>query len=198
MNAGLFNARRQAIGRLSALTALTALAIGSRRVAAHNDAGKVVPPLNAPALPLTMHDGSKSSLVKAFGGRPTAVQLMFTGCSATCPIQGALFHATLKHLPPGSPVRLMSVSIDPLNDDPAAMRRWLKRYEGNELWLGATPDYRDVDRLLDFLRARNSGADRHTAQVYFFNKDGALVLRSTDFPASQEIARLLLRLTLPV
>ncbi len=195
MSAHRLNGRRHALRNLSALAAL---ALGSARSEAHNDAGKVVPPLSAPAMPIALHDGSRTDLAKALSGRPTALQLMFTGCSATCPIQGALFGATLKHLPAASAVRLMSVSIDPLNDDPAAMRRWLKKFDANDLWQGATPDYRDVNRLFDFLRARTSGIDRHTAQVYFFTKDSTLVLRSTDFPSSQEIARMLLRLTAPL
>jgi protein SCO1 len=83
------------------------------------------------------------------------------------------------------------VSIDPLNDDPKAMRGWLKRFGASQRWLGATPEIAQLDRLLDFLRARNTGVDRHTPQVYFFNTAGELALRSTDFPAPEDIARLL-------
>jgi hypothetical protein len=46
-----------------------------------------------------------------------------------------------------------------------------------------------LDALLSFLQARTSGADRHTAQVYFFNHRGELVLRSVDFLPPSEIAR---------
>jgi hypothetical protein len=41
------------------------------------------------------------------------------------------------------------------------------------------------------LKARSRGADRHTAQVYFFNRGGQLVLRSVDFPPAAAIARVL-------
>ena len=167
------------------------LALCNPAAKAHNDAGRVLPPIAPPPLSLTLHDGTRTTLAKVLQGHSTALQLMFTGCSATCPIQGAIFSAVQKNLPASAQVRLVSVSIDPLNDDPAAMRRWLKHFDANPRWLGATPDYRELDRLLDFLRARSKGTDRHTPQVYFFNANGALALRSTDFPSSDEITRLL-------
>jgi protein SCO1/2 len=116
---------------------------------------------------------------------------MFTGCSATCPIQGALFSQVQERILAETGVQLISVSIDPLNDDPRAMRTWLKRFGANERWLGATPEINQLDLWLEFLRARNTGVDRHTPQVYFFNSAGDLALRSTDFPAPEDVARLL-------
>jgi len=173
-------------------TCLAALALapafGAR---AHNDAGRVQPPLPAPPLALTLQDGRRSTLPRLLAGRATALQLMFTGCSATCPIQGALFGAAQQRLTPGGPAQLVSVSIDPLGDDPKAMRAWLAQHGAGPRWSGATPAVQDLDRWFDFLRARSAGTDRHTAQVYFFNRRGELALRSVDFPPAGEVVRLL-------
>jgi protein SCO1 len=158
---------------------------------AHNDPGRVLPPIPVPGLNLTTHDGRKTTLKSVLSGRVTALQLMFAGCSATCPIQGALFSQVQEGILVEKGMQLISVSIDPLNDDPRAMRAWLKRFGANERWLGATPEINQLDRWLEFLRARNTGADRHTPQVYFFNTAGELALRSTDFPAPEDVARLL-------
>ena len=158
---------------------------------AHNDPGRVLPPTPVPILNLTLHDGRKAQLKEVLAGRVTALQLMFTGCSATCPIQGALFRQVQEQTKGEGGLQLLSVSIDPLNDDPKAMRAWLKRFGATEHWLGATPEIKQLELWLEFLRARNTGADRHTPQVYFFNTLGELALRSTDFPAPEDIARLL-------
>jgi protein SCO1 len=182
------------IARRELLRLGSVLGLGSLFVSvahAHNDPGRVVPPAAVPALNLTLQDGRKTQLKTLLSGRITALQLMFTGCSATCPIQGALFSQVQERTSGELGMQLLSISIDPLNDDPKAMRAWLKRFGATEHWLGATPDINQLDRWLEFLRARNSGVDRHTPQVYFFNAAGELALRSTDFPAPEDIARLM-------
>lgn len=156
---------------------------------AHNDAGAVSPPLAVPDLRVTWHTGARGSLREALAGRVTALQTMFTGCSATCPIQGALFGALQPLAPPR--VQLISLSIDPLSDDPKALSRWLGRFEAKSAWRAGAPDHRQVDPLLNFLRARTNTSDRHTAQVYLFDPQGRLVLRTTDFPAPEAVARML-------
>ena len=52
-------------------------------------------------------------------------------------------------------------------------------------------DAPQLARLIDFLKARATGADRHTAQVYFFNRRAALVMRSVDFPPAGGLVRVL-------
>jgi protein SCO1 len=165
--------------------------LSSAAVRAHNDPGRVQPALPAPRLSLTLQNGSKTSLPDLLRGRCTALQLMFTGCSATCPIQGAMFSQVQDKLAGRADLQLLSVSIDPLSDDPRAMRTWLARFGARHQWMGATPAVKELDLWWQFLRARNAGPDRHTPQVYFFNSRGELALRSTDFPSPDDVARLL-------
>lgn len=158
---------------------------------AHNAAGPVTPPQPAPALPLTLHDGRASSLQALLAGQVTALQLVFTGCSATCPIQGALFGAVQAGLPRAPGVQLLSVSIDALGDTPAALARWRQGFGAGPNWRAAVPTVKGVDTLLDFLRGRQAGPDGHTAQVHYFNRRGALVMRSADFPPPAQVLSLL-------
>ncbi|MGK6309802.1 SCO family protein [Variovorax sp. DT-64] len=70
--------------------------------------------------------------------------MMFTGCSTVCPIQGALFAAlqaamAAEHSPT---LRLLSLSIDPLADDPAALSAWLRRFGAGPAWSAAVPTTR--------------------------------------------------------
>lgn len=167
-----------------------------RRALAHNDAGPVEPPRPSPGFPVTWHDGSRSDLRQALVGQVTALQTMFVGCSAVCPIQGALFAEVQSLLASDAPAggrspQLLSLSIDAVGDDPAALRRWLQRQGAGPSWRAGVPGVADVERLLDFLRARAAGVDSHTGQVYLFDERGSLVMRTADFPAPEQVAALL-------
>jgi len=156
---------------------------------AHPGPGRLDPPLPAPALPLTLHDGQRSTLPRLLQGRVSAVQLMFTGCTATCPIQGALFAAVQASLPAGSrpPIQLLSLSIDALGDDAPALQRWLRALDAKPGWRAAVPSVGGVDALFEFLGGRSREPDSHTAQVYLFDAQARLVLRSADFPGPGQV-----------
>ena len=156
---------------------------------AHNSPGVVDPPLPAPPMALTRHDGRPSTLAALLQGQVTALQLMFTGCTATCPIQGAMFAAVQAGLvrQKQGGVQLLSLSIDPLGDSPPALAAWLKKQGAGPHWRAAVPGVAGVDTLFDFLRGRSVEPDRHTAQVYLFSPRGQLLLRSTDFPAPEQV-----------
>jgi protein SCO1 len=160
-----------------------------RPVRAHNAAGRVQPALPAPALALTRHDGRAANLPALLQGQVTALQLMFTGCTATCPIQGAMFAAVQAGLVRQKlkGVQLLSLSIDPLGDSPPALARWLKALGAGPHWHAAVPRVAGVDVLFDFLRGRSVEPDRHTAQIYLFDPGARLLLRSTDFPTPHQV-----------
>lgn len=163
---------------------------------AHNEIGPVKPPLAAPPLKLTGADGKPTSLPALMKGRTTALQLMFTGCSATCPIQGAVFaEAQQKLAGKTAEFQLLSISIDPLGDDAKALRGWLQQFGADPgRWRAAVPRVDDVDGLFDFLRGRAAGPDRHTAQVYLFNRRAELVFRTPDFPSGEVLVTTLQQL----
>ena len=173
--------------------AAPALCLG--QALAHNMAGDVRPALPAPDIAVTLHTGRTTRVTELLRGRSTALQLMFTGCSAICPIQGALFAQVQEAMArSGPPIQLVSASIDPLGDDAKALTAWLGRHGAGSRWLGLSPTVKALDPWLDFLAGRTTGADRHTAQVYLFDRQARLVLRTVDFPQPQEVARLLDRL----
>lgn len=181
--------RRTLLGLVAAALCASAL---PRVAQAHSNAGRVLPRAAAPAMRLTLDDGKTTSLQKQVTARITALQLVFTRCRATCPIQGALFAATAKQLGTRLPeAQLVSISIDPSNDDPATLTAWLERHGKSQRWRAAQPDAKGVETFLDFLKARANGPDRHTGQVYYFDRKGQLALRSVDFPPAQEVVRAL-------
>jgi protein SCO1/2 len=157
---------------------------------AHAPFGRVEPPQPAPALPLRGADAVVRRFDRKLLGRVTAVQLMFTGCTATCPLQGALFGAVAQRLAVGD-ARLLSLSVDPLNDDPKALSAWLARFGTSAVWQAAAPRIEDVDRLYDHLAGRDGGADRHSTQVFLFDRRARLVYRTPELPPVAHVLEVL-------
>jgi protein SCO1 len=161
-------------------------------IAAEALTGWVRPRLPAPPLRLTAADGRKVSFAGVVAGKITAVQLMFTGCSSTCPTQGAFFAAVASRLS-STDTQLLSVSIDALGDTPATMSTWQARFGKSTSWLTSVADVADVDRLADFMKGTVGKSGVHTAQVFVFDRLGRLCYRTGDFPAISEIEALLAR-----
>jgi len=181
---------------LQAAASFAALPCALRPAGAHGSFGPADPALPAPAMLLQPAHGPRVDLGAVLRGRVTAVQLMFTGCSATCPIQGALFADAQQRLAHSDArLQLLSISIDPLGDDVNAMRAWLAKFGAESArWNALLPRIQDVDRLLDFLRGRAAGVDRHTAQAFVFDRQARLVYRTEDMPEPAELARLMQRI----
>lgn len=187
-------------GLLKSAAGLLPLAVGSTRAGlagAHERVGAVLPPKPVPAIEVTrVADGRNDRLDAALRGKVTAVQLMFTGCSATCPIQGAQFAELSQLLAKAPPaLQLLSVSIDPLGDDLKSMRAWLKNFSADPVrWTAVVPAMAAVDPLIDFLNGRANSVDRHTPQVYLFDVLGQLVYRTPDLPAARLVATVMSKL----
>ena len=164
----------------------------SALVRAHSNAGVVAPAVAPPQVDLDLADGRSTTLGKLLHGRVTALQMMFTSCRATCPIQGAVFAQAAKALGDTlEAAQWLSISIDPARDDPKALAAWMERFGKHPRWHAARPKPAQLTALVDFLKSAAPGPDRHTAQVYFFDRKGRLTLRSVDFPPSTELTRVL-------
>lgn len=156
----------------------------------HLPFGPVVPPEPMPSLRMIGDDGRAFDLRARLTGRITLVQLMFTGCSATCPIQGAVFSGVLPRLPERT--QLLSISIDALNDDAKALRGWLARFGNDPRWRAAVPArVSDVDVLFDLLSGRARGPDPHTANVYLVDRQARLIFKTAEMPPAEELVTLL-------
>ena len=158
----------------------------------HFPFGPVVPVRRVDAWPLVTQAGRGTDLQSLLRGKVSAVQLMFTGCSATCPIQGALFAQAqaLMKVPPGG-VQWLSISIDPLGDTPAALQAWLRQFGAGPAWQAALPRVVDVEAIIERLGSggekRPTGPDPHTGQVFLFDRRAELVLRTPSMPTAAQI-----------
>ena len=179
-----------------ALVGMWAVASPSTRADANASAnapptGWLRPRLPAPALRITSANGRQTTLAGAIAGKVTAVQLMFTGCSSTCPVQGALFAAMASRLR-SEDVQFLSISIDALGDTPAALSAWQDRFGRAPAWNTAVADAADVDPLADFMKGVAGKRGTHTAQVFVFDRQSRLCYRTGDAPMIADIEALLL------
>jgi protein SCO1/2 len=167
-----------------------------RPVLSHADFGPVAPATAVPSVTCVSSDGRAATLVELLTGRTTALQLMFTRCSAVCPMQGALFARLQRMLTDqlARNIQLLSLSVDPLNDDPKALSAWLKRFHARPGWLAASPALAAVGRVTALFRRGVNAADDHSTQVYLINRGALLVWRTSDLPSPREVADLLLQL----
>lgn len=193
MRAGSRLRRRAFLGTVASLAVGPALARGQ---VVESDHGAVKPPRPAPALAMVRHDGVPTTFRDLVDGHATAVQLMFTSCTTTCPIQGAIFARVQRSLPDQlhSRIQLLSLSVDPGHDTPAVLKAWLARFAAGPGWSAAAPRAADVERLRDFAGRGGTPSDNHSTRIQMFNRRGELVWRTGELPDAEEITSLLRKL----
>ena len=88
--------------------------------------------VQVPESRLIDQDGAPQRL-RALCDTPVVIGFFYTGCSTVCPPQTAALRALREQLdarPAAAPrVRLLSISVDPLGDSPAALRDYARRFE---------------------------------------------------------------------
>jgi protein SCO1 len=181
---------RRSFLRVSLFAAAAAIdAFPVRAVSGH---GQVKLPIPVPDAPVNLHDGSSTTLAELADNHVTAVQLMFTSCTTTCPIQAAIFQQVQSRLSemPGRNMQLLSLSVDPQNDTPAALNAWRERFHAGPSWLAASCTAADTPRLEDFFAKSDNSAD-HSTQVSILDRQARLVWRTYELPAAQEILTIL-------
>ncbi len=99
------------------------------------------PPV-VPALPLQTADGGSTSFGE-LRGRWLLVDFIYTRCTLLCSLQGAEFARMQRELAEpitSGKVVLLSVSFDPVRDDPAALADYLRIHgDVGSGWLAARP-----------------------------------------------------------
>lgn len=120
-------------------------------------------------------------------GRYVLVNFVFTSCGNTCPTQTAELARFDKSLIPAmqSRVRLVSISVDPGNDDAASLRTFASAHAANfKRWSFATGRPDRVFRVLkNFTALRpGGGPEMHTTEVYLFDPAGRMIQRYGGVP----------------
>jgi protein SCO1/2 len=146
----------------------------------------------------------------SFKGRALLLNFVFTGCSATCPLQTRELGDVVRSLPPDvrAHLRLLSVSVDPLSDTPKTLAAFALRHDANlPGWRFATGEPQQVDLLIERMvatdpRKTQRGTPRrpedHRTSLWLYDAAGALVQRYAGAPVdrvrlAEEITQLVRR-----
>jgi protein SCO1 len=186
--------RRLLAAASAALIPLNLLPPGGPRALAQ-DHGRIKPGLPVPEIPVTTSAGVVTTLPELLRHRQSALQTMFTSCTSTCPILGAIFARVQTLLPDqlARGIQLVSVTVDPERDQPQVLSRWLRRFHARPGWVAATPHAAAKELLKAFTGPGRNPADDHSTQIQIINKDALLVWRTSEMPDAEEIADLLRR-----
>jgi protein SCO1 len=152
--------------------------------------GRINPPVPVPDIGVIRHDGVATTLTALCRGHATALQVMFTACKTTCPIQGAIFARVQRLLPDqlARGVQLVSLSVDPAHDDPPALTLWLRRFHARPGWIAVAPRPADIERVRDFAGRGRLVTDNHSTQVQLLDRHARLVWRTSELPEAEELA----------
>lgn len=89
-----------------------------------------------PNVTMVNQEGKKVSLAELVDAdQPVMLNFIFTSCTAICPAMSATFASVQKKLGSDSNrVRMISISIDPEYDTPAALNAYAKRFKAGPQW----------------------------------------------------------------
>jgi len=86
------------------------------------------PPIDAPSFALRDQDG-KVVRLGAQRGRAVVVAFLYTKCPDVCPVIAGNLNTALRRLGPlRAKARVIAVSVDPKNDTPTAVKRYVKAH----------------------------------------------------------------------
>lgn len=87
-----------------------------------------------------------------FTGRWTILAFTFVNCTTICPIMHSHL-IRLQSMLQGTPVKIVTISVDPVHDTPEAMRAYAERISADpSVWTFLTGDAGAIERILAGLR----------------------------------------------
>lgn len=106
--------------------------------------------IDIPDVVLIDQHGDKVRLKSLMGDdKPVIVDFIFATCTTICPVLSAGFANLQRKIGTEiQEVHLVSITIDPENDSPADMKKYLERYKAQPGWDFLTGSRKDVDRVM--------------------------------------------------
>ena len=116
-----------------------------------------------PDVTLTNQDGKKVRVKDLLlSDKPVLVDFIYTTCTTICPVLSANFtNFQRQGEAKTGPYRLVSISVDPENDTPKAMKTYLARYQAKPGWEFLTGSQSDIDKVLIAMNAKTANKMDH-------------------------------------
>jgi protein SCO1 len=131
--------------------------------------------------PHLIDQNGRAFTLASLRGEPLIVTFVSAHCTDACPLIDAQFASAAKRLAADRiHARLLTITLDPENDSPSAMRALAVRFEADpRYWIlasGPTADVYSIMHALGVVSVRGTKGyrDQHTTFVYYFDKDGTL------------------------
>lgn len=110
--------------------------------------------LAPPDIPVTDADGHSEGFVTRLQPRgPVIISFFYTGCLSLCDVTNGILYGVDRTIAEdgSAPITLVSLSIDPFNDSPAALRKSAANFTPSDDWLWLTAGLRGTEPLMDGL-----------------------------------------------
>jgi len=147
-------------------------------------AALALPAAPVPAVAATPHlidQNGRAFTLTSLRGEALIVTFVSAHCTDACPLIDAQFASAAKRLAAdGVRARLLTITLDPENDSPSAMRALARRFEADpKYWILASGSIADVYSIMHAfgvvsVRGAQGYRDQHTTFVYYFDKSGTL------------------------
>jgi protein SCO1 len=122
--------------------------------------------------------------------RPVILNFIFTSCAAVCPVMSATFAQVQAALgPEREEIRMVSISIDPEQDTPAALKAYAGKFGAGRQWqmlTGSLDDSIALQRAFDVYRGDKMN---HQPATFLRASPGQPWVRLDGFASAAEILR---------
>lgn len=150
-----------------------------------------------PAMALVTSSGQAWALPAGGTGQVMLVDFIYTSCPSVCQSLGSEFYQAQQHIrSQASGIRLLSVSIDPQRDSPAALSAYAQRHRAEApLWAIASPasaeDGQRARRALGVIAVSDgSGGFAHNGALHVVDRQGRVagIFDTADWQRSLALA----------
>ncbi|MEY2653669.1 MAG: hypothetical protein RLZZ524_697 [Pseudomonadota bacterium] len=114
-------------------------------------------------------DGRKRRFARDLvSGKRVAINFIFTSCTTICSPLSATFKAMDEELrkQAGPDVHFISVSVDPLTDTPAELRKFGRKFDAGANWTFVTGSRASIDAILKAFDVGSGAPEDHSPMVW--------------------------------
>lgn len=143
-----------------------------------------------PDVTLVDQDGERTPLGTLLGAdRPVMVNFIYTTCTAICPVMSATFAQVQRELgADAGRVTMVSFSIDPDQDTPAALAEYAQRFAAGPQWRFLTGSVEDSIAVQKAFLAYRGDKMNHTPLTLLRPRPGEVWVRYDGFATAAELA----------
>jgi len=142
-----------------------------------------------PDINLVNVDGQNVSLTSVLASDiPVMLNLIFTTCTAVCPVMSATFEQVRHELGPRrEQLHMVSISIDPEHDTPERLREYAMKYHADPLWAFYTGAQTEIVKLQRALQAYRGNKMNHIPLTYLRASSASPWIRIEGFASAEDL-----------